>query len=187
MSFAGAIQTVVGLLPSKPTIETGLIKSEKDWDEVLDRYFDTYGFVENIVIIGHSNSLGLVIAPRVFFPWQDVAQEIADLEPGQMALIACEAGQSYSANIFFDEIPELTDLYASPFKTTVQQCAGIPILLAYLLSVEEPDAEKIFLAQGINFFRTGGWIQHHTPDNRAGNQLLEFIAKAVTRRLQIPT
>jgi len=175
LSFAGDLFKVVSLLPAKITVEVGLINSKEDFSKILIVCSEKYSSIKNIVVIGHSNRALICVAPNFDLEWKVFARWLSHFKPQKIALIACEAGQFLSTRTLFDEIPKLTKIYASPFKTTKQQFEAIPLLISYLLLTSKQDNDTILLGQAINFFRTGGVILQCTRRNPEGNQILQFL------------
>jgi hypothetical protein len=175
LSFAQEIHTIIKHLPKKLTVEVGLINSEDDFREILITCAEKYSSVKNIVVIGHSNRNVICVAPGFNLEWEVFARWLMPLSPQKIALIACEAGQFHSTRALFDELPKLTKIYASPFKTTKLQFRAIHLLLGYLLLTTKQDKDLIYAAQVANFWKTGGVILECTRRNPEGNQILQFL------------
>jgi hypothetical protein len=176
LSFAREISTVVNALPKNLTVEPGLINSEEDFRKILIHCAEKYSSIKNIVVIGHSNRDLIRVAPGFDLEWQVFARWLSSFNPQKMALIACEAGQFHPTRTLFDELPKLTKIYASPFKTNKLQFMAIHPLIAYLLLTTKQDKDVIWTGQVVNFWRTGGIILECTRRNPEGNQLMQFLS-----------
>jgi hypothetical protein len=175
LSFAQEIHTIIKHLPKKLTVEVGLINSEDDFRKILITCTEKYSSIKNIVVIGHSNRNLICVAPSFNLEWKVFARWLLSFRPQKIALIACEAGQFHSTRALFDEIPKLTKIYASPFKSTKLQFMAIHLLLAYLLLTTKQEKDLIYAAQVANFWKTGGVILECSRRNPEGNQILQFL------------
>jgi hypothetical protein len=175
LTFAGDLYKIVSALPAKITVEVGMITSQANLLEVLVNCKEKYSSIQNIVVIAHSNRNVISVARDLVPTWKAFAQWIKPFKPKQIVFIACEAGQFWATRTLFDEIPQLTKIYASPMKTTKPQFKIIHALVSYLLLTKKQDKDLIWADQVVNFVNTGGVILQCTRRNPEWNQIWQFL------------
>lgn len=178
LSFGRGVAEAMALVQREKNhlrIEVLLIDSYEDFSDGIVDLIDEYSSVYNILVIGHSDSQSLTVAPNFDISWSEVGKWFQPLKPKTLAFVACEAGQFVSTQAIFDELETCRNIYASPFKSTKQQFEALKILFAYLLLTKRVDTNLIWVGQIMNFIRTGGVILDCTRRNPEGNQLFQFL------------
>ena len=115
-----------------------------------------------VVAIGHSNSEGIRIAADYFVHWQAFGEYVKPLQPRQLVLIACQAGQWPLARDIFPTLKKLRCLYASPVNATKDLAQFMLALAPILLEVRMPRAKHVTWAQAAAIALTGGQIREWT-------------------------
>jgi len=67
-----------------------------------------YGRFRSLLIVGHSNAMGLQLTNDHFCSWQAVGQWITKFAPEFLFLAACEAGRSEAVRSLFAPVPSLS-------------------------------------------------------------------------------
>jgi hypothetical protein len=176
LSVANDLNNIVRILPKRLSVEVALIKSK---DELLEKFADysrRYRSIKLVVVIAHSNSSVISLAPGAVVSWNAFAQWIKPFSPQKLVFIACKAGQYPPTRTLFDEIPKLTEIYASPVELWIRQVEAMKLLIPYLLMARKLDADVITVGQAINFMRNGGIILRCRRTQTEWNQLLQFLA-----------
>lgn len=176
LSVANDLNNVVRVLPKRLSVEVALIKSK---DELLEKFADCsqkYRSIKLVVVIAHSNSSVISLAPGAVVEWKAFAQWVKPFTPQKLVFIACKAGQYPPTRTLFDEIPKLTEIYASPVELWIHQVEAMKLLIPYLLMARKLDSDLITIGQAINFMRNGGIILRCRRRQTEWNQLLQFLA-----------
>jgi hypothetical protein len=153
-----------------------LIKSKDDLLEKFADYSQKYRAIKLVVVIAHSNSSAISLAPSTVVDWSAFAQWIKPFLPQKLVFIACKVGQYPPTRTLFDEIPKLTEIYASPVELWIHQVEAMKLLIPYLLMARKLDSDLITVGQAINFVRNGGIILRCRRRQTEWNQLLQFLA-----------
>ena len=117
-----------------------------------------YGRFRSVLIVGHSNAMGLQLTNDQFCSWQAVGQWVTKFEPEFLFLAACEAGQSEAVRSLFAPVPSLREVYASPIQFYADQSAPLVAMIALVLKDRKIDSEASFFMRTLNFAVTGGQI-----------------------------
>lgn len=175
LSVAHELHQITRLLPAKITREIALINSAADLQERFIDYKKRYSSIKLMVVIAHSNREVISVAPDMLLPWEAFARWVLPFNPQKMIFVACEAGQFPSTRTLFDEIPRLTQIYASPLKTSKAHVEVIKLLVPYVLLAKKPDNDVIQIGSLLNFFQTGGVILKCSRRNTEWNQFWQLI------------
>ena len=117
-----------------------------------------YGRFRSVLIVGHSNALGLQLTNDHFCSWQTVGQWVTKFEPEFLFLAACEAGRSEAVRSLFAPVPSLREVYASPIQFYTGQSTPLVALIALVLKDRKIDSEASSLMRTLNYVITGGQI-----------------------------
>jgi len=176
LSFASDIRNIVGLLPKKLTVEVAPINSQQDMLDIFAELKQKYRGVKLVVAIAHSNSSVISLSPQQLdTSWKSFAQWLKPFNPQKLVCISCMAGQYPSSRTLFDELPKLTDIFASPVSLWRQQVEAMKLLIPYLLMTRKTDNEVIILGQWIMFMRNGGLILHIKRRQTKWNNVFQLI------------
>lgn len=175
LSVANDINRVVGILPKRLSIEVAYIRKADDLRESFAAYSQKYNSIKLIVVIAHSNSQVISLAPGMVINWDAFAEWIKPFSPQKLVCIACKAGQFPSTRILFDKIPKLTEIYASPVELWIHQVEAMMLLIPYLLMARKVDADLITVGQAIAFMRHGGIILRCRRRQTEWNQIFQAI------------
>jgi hypothetical protein len=137
------------LLPTSSLCELGPSLAEAS---------DKYGRFRSLLIVGHSNAMGLQLTNDHFCSWQAVGQWITKFEPEFLFLAACEAGRSEAVRSLFAPVPSLREVYASPIQLYAGQSTPLVLLIASVLKARKIDSEASSLMRTLNYAITGGQI-----------------------------
>ncbi len=117
-----------------------------------------YGRFRSVVVVGHSNAMGLQLTNDHFCSWQAVGQWVTKFEPEFLFLAACEAGRSEAVRSLFAPIPSLQEVYASPIQFYAGQSAPLVGLIALALKDRKIDSDASSFMRTLNYAITGGQI-----------------------------
>ncbi len=112
----------------------------------------------SLLIVGHSNAMGLQLTNDHFCSWQAVGQWITKFAPEFLFLAACEAGRSEAVRSLFAPASSLREVYASPIQFYAGQSTPLVLLIASILKDRKIDSEASSLMRTLNFAITGGQI-----------------------------
>lgn len=177
LSVASDIRTIVGILPKRLSVEVALIRSKADMVNHFADYQQRYRGIKIVVVIAHSNSSVISLAPDLSqSSWTAFVAWLKPFNPQKLVCIACKAGQFPPSRTLFDEIPKLTEIYASPVELGIHQVEAMKLLIPYLLMARKVDADLITLSQWISFMRHGGIVLRCRRRQTEWNQFLQTIA-----------
>jgi len=117
-----------------------------------------YGRFRSVLIVGHSNAVGLQLTNDQFCSWQAVGQWVTKFEPKFLFLAACEAGRSEAVRSLFAPIPSLQEVYTSPIKFYAGQSAPLVGLITLALKDRKIDSDASSFMRTLNYAMTGGQI-----------------------------
>jgi len=117
-----------------------------------------YGRFRSVLVVGHSNAMGLQLTNDHFCSWQAVGQWVAKFEPEFLFLAACEAGRSEAVRRLFAPIPSLKEVYASPIQFYAGQSAPLVGLITQALKDRKIDSDASSFMRTLNYAITGGQI-----------------------------
>jgi hypothetical protein len=176
LSVAADINNIVRILPKKLSVEVAPIDSRQD---LLDRFADykqTYRGIKLVVVIAHSNRSVISLAPGMLDTrWNVFAEWLKPFNPQKLVCIACNAGQFPPSRTLFDELPKLTEIFASPVPLWLHQVEAMKLLIPYLLMTSKIDNDLIVLGQWIMFMRNGGLILHIKRRQTEWNNFFQFL------------
>jgi hypothetical protein len=175
LSVANDVNRIVGVLPKRLNVEVAYIRKQDDLRENFAAYSQKYSSIKLIVVIAHSNSQVISLAPGIVIGWDAFAEWIKPFSPQKLVCIACKAGQFPSTRILFDKIPKLTEIYASPVELWIHQVEAMMLLIPYLLMARKVDADLITIGQAISFMRHGGIILRCRRRQTEWNQIFQAI------------
>jgi hypothetical protein len=140
-------------------------------------YQQRYRGIKLVVVIAHSNSSVISLAPDLSqSSWMAFAGWLKPFNPQKLVCIACKAGQFPPSRTLFDEIPKLTEIYASPVELWIHQVEAMKLLIPYLLMTSKVDPDIITIGQWISFMRHGGIVLRCRRRQTEWNQFLQTIA-----------
>lgn len=169
------IDQLIRLLPTDTRVETAEINSEEDLRDRFAGYSDKYSSIDVVLVVGHANrdEIPLSQANHISYDWRRFARWFSHFNPRAIVLAACEAGQLPSNRAFFDEIPKLKSLFASPFKLERTQAEVIKFLIPYLVLAQKIDPSIISVGQVLFFLGTRAVILH--CERRKGSQWNDYF------------
>lgn len=171
LSLADSIEATTAALSPGTRVAVVKTVSEQKLLSQLGPLAQNNSRFQIVVVVGHSNEVGLRLASDRFAPWQAFASWVRPFKPKRMILIACKGGQPAPAALLFAALQTLRDLYAPPFATTKQQVQVIRALIPYLLNARSVDADLILLGQFANWVMTRGaiwrWRKNEFPTTGA--------------------
>ncbi len=177
LSVARDLHNIVRILPKKFTVEVALVRSKQDMVDNFADYKQKYRGIKLVVVIAHSNSSVISLAPELSeTPWRGFAEWLKPFSPQKLVCIACKAGQFPPSRTLFDEIPKLTEIFASPVELWIHQVEAMKLLIPYLVMASKVDSDLIIMAQWLAFMRNGGLILHIKRRQTEWNQLFQFLA-----------
>jgi hypothetical protein len=177
LSVAQDLHNIVRILPNKFTVEVALIRSKQDMVDNFADYTEKYRGIKLVVVIAHSNNSVISLAPELSeTSWSGFAEWLKPFSPQKLVCIACKAGQFPPSRTLFDEIPKLTEIFASPVELWIHQVEAMKLLIPYLVMAAKVDSDLIILGQWIAFMRNGGLILHIKRRQTEWNQLFQFLA-----------
>lgn len=141
------------LVPTSTRSELGLSLAEA---------LRIYGRFRSVLVVGHSNAMGIQLTNDYFCSWLALGQWLAKFEPEFLFLAACDAGRSDAVRRLFAPIPSLREVYASPIQFYVDQSAPLVALIASILQDRKIDSDASSLIRTVNYAITGGQILRWT-------------------------
>jgi hypothetical protein len=117
-----------------------------------------YGRFRSILVVGHSNAVGIQLANDQFCTWGTAGLWLAKFEPEILFFAACEAGRSAAVRSLFEAVPTLREVYASPVRLYAQQSTPLAALIALALRNRRIDPDASAAVRGLNLAITGGQI-----------------------------
>jgi hypothetical protein len=176
LSVASDLNDIVRILPKRLSVEIALIRSKDDLTNRFAAYAQKYRGIKLVVVIAHSNAAVISLAPELSeTPWIGFAQWLKPFRPQKLVCIACKAGQYPPSRTLFDEIPKLTEIYASPVELWIQQVQTMKLLIPYLLMTGKVDSELIRLSQWITLVANGAVILYIRRRQTDWNQFFQLI------------
>jgi hypothetical protein len=135
-----------------------------------------------VVVIGHSNFMGMRVAPDRFAEWDEFAKWVKPLHPRRLMLVACQAGRWPAADLLFRKLPKLRRIYASPVNASVHVGQLMLAMLPALVHVKAPRNDVVRAAQAALAAITGvqvrQWVRGQDKDNPEG-LFLDFAAQVL--------
>lgn len=119
---------------------------------------DRYEQFRVILMVGHSNSLGLNLTGDKFCEWSVVGNWLAPFKPKILLLAACQAGRFEAAGKLFTAIKSLRELYASPVSLYRDQSDPLVALIVALLQSRRLEDSEVKFLQVFNYLKTEGLI-----------------------------
>ena len=158
--------------------EVALVDSQDDLCRAFADSAGKYCSFKVVVIIGHSNRDQIRISTRhdARLVWRAFARWFIPFQPQSMVFVACEAGQYPSKEGFFEEIPKLKAMFASPVKLWRAQAEVIKLLIPYLTTARTIDPEVIATGQVLAFLRDGTVILYCRRKDSEWNQLVQLLS-----------
>jgi hypothetical protein len=176
LSVASDLKSIAQILPTKLSVEIALIRSKDDLTNRFAEYAHKYRGIKLVVVIAHSNATVISLAPELSnTPWMGFAQWLKPFNPQKLVCIACKAGQYPPSRTLFDEIPKLTEVYASPIELWIHQVETMKLLIPYLLMTSRVDSDLIRLGQWISLAANGGVILYIRRRQTQWNQFFQLI------------
>lgn len=176
LSVASDLNSIVGILPKRLSVEVALIRSKDDLTNRFAEYAQRYRGIKLVVVIAHSNATVVSLAPELSnTPWIGFAQWLKPFSPEKLVCIACKAGQYPPSRTVFDEIPKLKEIYASPVELWIHQVETMKLLIPYLLMTSSVDSDLIRLGQWISLAANGGMILYIRRRQTQWNQFFQLI------------
>ncbi len=117
-----------------------------------------HGRFRSVLIVGHSNAMGLQLTNDQFYPWEVVGHWLTKFEPEFLFLAACEAGRSEAVRSLFATVASLREVYASPVQFYADQSTPLVALIALVLKDRKIDSEASSLMRALNYVMTGAQI-----------------------------
>lgn len=160
--------------------------SEGKLKEDLADVFIEHGRVRSILIVGHSNEVGLVLTADGPRRWSVVGNWLQKFEPEFCFLAACQAGKSEAVRDLFEPIKTLRQIYASPTALYTNQTPPLAFLIAMLLKTGRIDEDLSGALRLVNYVLTGGqlyrWKRAETgPGEEIRARLLDGVATLLDR------
>jgi len=100
-----------------------------------------------VVAVGHSNQEGIRIAAEEFVNWDAFAAYLQPFSPRRLLLVACKAGGWPAASSFFQKLPLLRRIYASPVNASKHLGELMIALVPLVLAVQAPTKRQVTAAQ----------------------------------------
>jgi hypothetical protein len=150
-------QVVKKLFPKKRIAVVRTFTEDK-LREDLAKVFEEYGRFRSIVIVGHSNSDGLMLTAEGCRPWTTVGQWLKIFEPEFLFLAACEAGQSAAVRHVFGSVNSLRQVYASPVTLYKIHTAPLGVLIYMLLANGKINPEQSRALRLVHYIVSGGQL-----------------------------
>ena len=114
LDLGSAFGKIISTLFPEKRIAIVHTTSEEKLKEDLADVFKEHGRVRSILIVGHSNEVGLVLTADGLRGWGVVGNWLYRFEPEFCFLAACQAGKSEAIRNLFEPIKTLRQIYASP-------------------------------------------------------------------------
>jgi hypothetical protein len=120
-----------------------------------------HGRFRAILLVGHSNPVGLQLTSDAFCNWYCVGEWLQPFEPQLVYLVACEAGKSEAVRNLFEPLKKtLRDVYACPVELHATQAAAFGVLIGMQLWHEEIGDKHALALRVVNYINTGGQLYH---------------------------
>ena len=132
--------------------------SRSELGSSLAEALEKYGRFRSVLVVGHSNAMGLQLTNDYFCTWPAVGQWLTKFEPEFLFLAACEAGRFEAVRSLFAPVPSLREVYASPIQFYAGQSAPLVGLIASVLKDRKIDSEASSFMRTLNYALTGGQI-----------------------------
>jgi hypothetical protein len=119
---------------------------------------ESYGRFRTILVVGHSNELGLKLTTDRGFGWEAVARWLGPFSPEYLLLAACQAGKFRAAKELFAGIKSLREIYASPVKMYGDQTNPLIGLLVTVLKSRKIDEDYFRILQAAGYVLSDGLL-----------------------------
>jgi len=172
LDFAAPFAAVIGRLFPNKRIALVQSSSESELASDLGRVFQQLGRFRSILIVGHSNESGLMLAADCLRSWHVVGKWLCKFEPEFCFLAACEAGRSAAVRELFAPVPTLRQIFASPVAVSLAQSTPLGLLICMLLKQSSIDEEGSGVLRIANYILTGGQLfRWKRQESGAGEEL----------------
>jgi hypothetical protein len=159
-AFANLLDNALAkaLLPNKRIV---LVKTSTE-DKLRQDLADTFqerGRFRSILIVGHSNEVGLELTNAPLRNWSVVGNWLQPFEPEFVFLAACESGKSAAVrDLFIPMKKTLRQVYASPAALHITQAPPLAVLILMLLKFGKIDETQSGALRLGNYILTGGQL-----------------------------
>jgi hypothetical protein len=142
LDLGSAFGQIINTLFPEKRIAIAQTTSEEKLKEDLADVFKEHGRVRSILMVGHSNEVGLVLTADGLRRWGVVWNWLHKFEPEFCFLAACQAGKSEAVRDLFEPIKTLRQIYASPTALYKNQTPPLAVLIAMLLKTGRIDEDQ---------------------------------------------
>jgi hypothetical protein len=151
-------QLVQKVFPEKRIVVVQTSTKDK-LKEDLANVVQTHGRFRSILIVGHSNEVGLTLTSDCRCGWTAVGNWLQIFEPEFVFLAACEAGRSEAVRGLFMPLRKtLRQVYASPVALHRSQTPSLAVLIVMLLMQGRIDEDQSGALRLANYVLTGGQL-----------------------------
>jgi hypothetical protein len=186
LDLGSAFGKIINTLFPEKRIAIVQTTSEEKLKEDLSDVFKEHGRVRSILMVGHSNEVGLVLTADGLRRWGVVGNWLNKFEPEFCFLAACQAGKSEAVRDLFEPIKTLRQIYASPTALNKNQTPPLAVLIGMLLKTGRIDEDLSGALRLVNYVLTGGqlyrWKRAETgPGEEIKARLLDGVATLFDR------
>lgn len=133
-----------------------------------------------VMIVGHGNPTGIVLANGLMLDWDNIGQMLAGWHPRALGLVSCSVGRSWNARRLFEQVPSLVEVLA---PKTVVSASQADLLGSIAFRLVRPDVvtDDATVFGQIAYALTGGLLAHYKRDivlaRTLGDQLLVSLGE----------
>lgn len=170
----------IGALIAEGRIELHDTTTRRSLLDLLAKLSEENRRFDAVVVIGHSNRVGIQVASDAFEPWDVFAAYLEHVSPKRLIMLACEAGNWPAAKVLFGKLPRLDRVFASPVLASKDFGEFLMLAMPVIAFNGFPDAGVITLMQATSVATTGGQLRHWTRSdmNDPDGTLLDLLARA---------
>jgi hypothetical protein len=148
------------------------------------------GRVRSVLVIGHSNATGIMLASEFFKGWDVLGRFLAPLAPTHVALLACSAGGRTAVSELASGLRGVREIVASPAAATKPLVGYLAGWLLSRMRRRRTNQDARLLAQIGLAWLSGNVVFHWTPrelrettlEALLSDRLLEGAARVVAGR-----
>jgi hypothetical protein len=143
-----------------------------------------------IVVVGHSNEVGIQMAADHFAKWEEFAAWTKPLRPRRLLLAACRAGRFEPGDAMFAVNRDLRRIFACPVNATKDFAKLMLFAVPYVVAERTPKAKHVFATQAASIVLTGCPLREwrRTADKGRRERLVHDLIADLTAPLmrQVP-
>jgi hypothetical protein len=175
LNFGSRIAALFQRLALKKKIVLVRASSRDQLCRTLGETMQSHDRFRTILLVGHSNEVGLQLTPDDFYEWAAVGEWLKPFQPEFLLLAACSAGRSAGIGRLFSQLQILREIYASPVTLFSDQSHPFALLLGAILKNRKVDETFLRGLQAAGYVFVDAIIyRFKRNETRSGKELERF-------------